>query len=238
MQNRLKQRLLDRATQPYRSVGRSDYYWARGKLSGDPIFAALLDQRVLHDGASVLDLGCGRGLLAAWCLAAESLASAGQWQGDAPPRGVRFRGVELVAREVACGNAALQPLFGNRVSLVAGDMRQAVMADIDAVAILDVLHYIPHAEQDRLLDRIRDALGSSGVFITRVGDAAGGWRFRFSQWVDRQMARLQGHPVAPTYCRPLAEWLQILQARGFAVQALPMSRGTPFANVMLICRVT
>ena len=83
------------------------------------------------------------------------------------------------------------------------------MADIDAVAILDVPIF-PHAEQGSPAGPYRDALGSSGVFITRVG-MAGGWHFRFSQWVDRQMARLQGHPVAPTYCRPLAEWLQILQ---------------------------
>ncbi|MFO1387064.1 MAG: methyltransferase type 11, partial [Chitinivorax sp.] len=65
-----------------------------------------------------------------------------------------------------------------------------------------MLHYIPHAEQDQLLDRIRAALGPGGLFLTRVGDASGGWRFRISQWVDRRMAQLQGHRYAPTWCRP------------------------------------
>ena len=206
MQKSLKKRLLDVATAPYRSAGRSDYYWARGKLSRDPIFTALLERGVFPDGARVLDLGCGRGLLAAWLLAAEQMAAQGSWDApQAPPKALRFRGVELVAREAHCGNAAL--------------------------------HYIPHAEQDQLLDRIRAALGPGGLFLTRVGDASGGWRFRISQWVDRRMAQLQGHRYAPTWCRPLAEWRRTLERRGFTVEALPMSSGTPFANVMLICRV-
>ena len=186
----------------------------------------------------MLDLGCGRGLLAAWLLAAEQMAAQGSWDApQAPPKALRFRGVELVAREAHCGNAALQPLYGDRVVLSGGDMRSAGMEAIDAVAILDVLHYIPHAEQDQLLDRIRAALGPGGLFLTRVGDASGGWRFRISQWVDRRMAQLQGHRYAPTWCRPLAEWRRTLERRGFTVEALPMSSGTPFANVMLICRV-
>jgi len=238
MQKSLKKRLLNDATAPYLSVGRIDYHWARGKLFRDPIFAALLERRVFPDRARVLDLGCGRGLLAAWLLTAERMKVLGQWDSPVtPPKGLCFRGVELVGREVDCGNAALRPVHGERVSLSGGDMRTADMAAIDAVAMLDVLHYIPHAEQDRLLDRIRAALDPGGVFVTRIGDARAGWRFGFSQIIDRCMALLQGHRFARTWCRPLTEWQRMLEARGFTVEALPMSGGTLFANVMLICRV-
>jgi len=238
MQNRLKRRLLNRATKPYARTLFTNYFWARGKLGRDPVFAALLDEAVFADGTRVLDLGCGRGLLAAWLLAAEKMAHDGLWLAPRkPPQAMQFRGVELIAREVRCGNAALQAVHGRRVSLQAGDMREAELADVDAVTILDVLHYIPHDEQDRLLDRIRAALGTGGLLITRVGDAAAGSRFRFSQMVDACMAALQGHRHPPTWCRPLAEWQRVLEARGFSVQALPMSQGTWFANVLLICRV-
>ena len=238
MKKRLKKRLLDQATKPYARTFFTNYFWARGKLGGDPIFPALLDAKVFADGARVLDLGCGRGLLAAWLLAAEKMAHDGLWPAPhKPPRALQFRGVELVAREVRCGNAALQAAHGDRVSLEVGDMRDAELSDVDAVTILDVLHYIPHEEQDRLLDRIRAALGSGGLFVTRVGDAAAGRRFRFSQKIDACMAALQGHRSPPTWCRPLSEWQRVLEARGFSVQVLPMSRGTWFANVMLICRV-
>lgn len=238
MQIRLKKRLLDAATAPYMRFLFRDYYWARGKLFQDPIFAALLEQKVFPDHARILDLGCGRGLLAAWLLAAERMADEKKWTASfSPPKGLKFRGIELVAKEALRGNTVLQAAHGERVSLAGGDMRMADMTEIDVVTILDVLHYIPHAEQDQLLDRIRAALGKDGLFVTRVGDPSGGWRFRFGRFVDHCMAAIQGHRSAPTWCRPLAEWRNILESRGFTVQALPMSRGTFFANVMLVCRV-
>jgi hypothetical protein len=39
------------------------------------------------------------------------------------------------------------------------------------------------------------------------------------------------------YCRPLNAWTRALESRGFNVSALPMSEGTPFANVLLVARV-
>jgi len=238
MQTLLKRQLLACASAPYRASGQFNYRWARGKLGHDPIFAALLDQCVFPDNARVLDLGCGRGLLAAWFLAAEQLAAQGKWDAVAtPPRGLRFRGVELVAREVACGNRALQPIYGQRVQLDVGDMRAADLGDCDAVAMLDVLHYIDHVSQDRLLDRIRTALGKGGLFVTRVGDAGGGSRFALSRVADLGIAFAQGHRFTRVWGRPLDAWLRALEARDFVVHAQSMSTGTPFANVMLISRV-
>jgi SAM-dependent methyltransferase len=235
---RLKRQLVDVATAPYRDTGVFNYRWARGKLSGDPVFPALLEHSAFPDNARVLDLGCGRGLLAAWFLAAEQLAGLSQWpEAVPPPSGLRFRGVEMMAREAECGNRALQGLHGDRVQLFCGDMREAVMDDIDAIAILDVLHYIPWVAQDGLLDRIRAALPPGGIFVTRIGNADGGLRFRASQFVDACISFVQGHRLERMWCRPVHEWVRALESRGFAVKALPMSSGTPFANVLLICRV-
>lgn len=239
MQATLKKQLLDLACEPYRPTGRFNYHWARGKLGRDPIFAALIEQSVFPNGARVLDLGCGRGLLAAWCLAAEQLSARGAWPDRLalPATGLSFRGVELMAREAQCGNDALQPVYGPRVRLSGGDMRVADLNDLDVIAILDVLHYIPHAQQDQMLDRIRGALGSGGTFVTRVGNAGRSWRFKMSQLVDRSISFVQGHRLERMWCRPVNEWTQALEARGFMVRALPMSAGTPFANVLLIARV-
>ena len=230
--------LLSHACLPYRATGRANFGWARGKLKHDPMFMALLQHRILPDGATVMDLGCGRGLLAAWCLAAERLAQQGGWSATfAPPRGLSFRGVELMAREAECGNKALQPLYGSRVALTGGDMRMADLGGVDVVAALDVLHYIPTADQEQLLDRIRAALRPGGVFVTRVGDAHAGLRFRISQLVDHGISFIQGHRLSRMWCRSAAEWTTALQARGFTVESCAMSTGTPFANVMLVCRV-
>ncbi|MDQ7990891.1 MAG: class I SAM-dependent methyltransferase [Candidatus Dactylopiibacterium sp.] len=239
MNTQLRRHLRDHATRAYLGTGLFNYRWARGKLGGDAIFPALLEANVFRDGARVLDLGCGRGLLAAWFLAAEQMAARGVWPAHLrqPPRDLRFRGFELMAREAEVGNRALQPHFPGRVELCGGDMCEAPVAGADAVAILDVLHYVDFPAQEKLLDRIRDALPPGGVLITRVGDAAAGWRFRFSQFVDRCMAGAQGHAAPPTWCRPLAAWVAALESRGFAVTTASMSQGTPFANVMLVGRL-
>lgn len=238
MQSALRQKLLEAACKPYRVAGNFHFRWARGKLGGDPIFAYLLEQGTLAQKARVLDLGCGRGLLAAWFLTAERLAATGQWPVSFEvPTNMTFHGVDLDAGGCTAGNRALKPLFGDRVSLTGDDMCRAGLCGYDAITILDVLHYIPYAQQDVLLDRIRAALGPGGLLVTRIGNAQGGWRFRVSQWVDLIMANAQGHRIRSMYCRPLEEWIRALEAKGFSVTAQPMSEGTPFANVLLVARV-
>jgi SAM-dependent methyltransferase len=236
----LEKRLVDAASEPYRHTGRFNYHWARGKLGGDPIFPALLQLSIFPDDAYILDLGCGRGLLAAWLLAAEQLAAQGRLGDDtlSPPAGLNFSGIDLMERAVICGNQALQPLYGNRVQLSSGDICKTELADADVITIFDVLHYLPYAEQDRLLDRIRDTLGKNGLFVTRVGNADGSLRFAFGQLVDFCVSAAHGHRITRMWCRPLDEWINALEARNFVVEAIPMSTGTPFANVMLVARAS
>lgn len=239
MQHALKKKLVRLASEPFKSISPVDYYWARGKLSRDPIFAALLDESIFPSNARIIDLGCGRGLLAACFLAAEKMAADGLWPADAalPPTGLHFRGLELMGREPEMGNRVLQPLYPGRVHLAQGDMRQADFGSIDVVAILDALHYVDYSEQDVILNQIRAALGPGGLFLTRVGDAEGGLRFRISQLVDRCISTVQGHRLPRMWCRPLQEWVRILEARGFDVRTEPMNGANPFANVMLVARV-
>ena len=71
----------------------------------------------------------------------------------------------------------------------------------------------------------------------RVGDAAGGLRFSYSQWVDKVVMLIRGHSLVTTHCRSVPQWLELLKDCGFDVQAMPMSQGTPFANVLLIAHV-
>jgi cyclopropane fatty-acyl-phospholipid synthase-like methyltransferase len=239
MQAALKLQLLDAASQPYQIAGNFQYRMARGKLGGDPLFAYLLEHSVLNQSARVLDLGCGRGLLAAWFLAAEKLAASAHWQpGIAVPTGITFHGVDLNAGACAIGNHALAPLYAQQLALTSGDMCQASLDGYDTITLLDVLHYIPFEQQDALLDRITAALPPGGLLLLRVGNADGGWRFKFSQWVDLAVARAHGYRLSRLYCRPCADWVQTLQKRGLAVTAQAMSEGTQFANVLLSTRAS
>ena len=230
--------LLDTACAPYRAAGRFAWHFARGKLSMDPVFRHLIEQGHIRPGARVLDIGCGQGLLASLLASTGTLSRQGRWPSAWPPAPApeRVTGIELMSRDVARARAALAPL-GEKAQFVCGDMRSTDFPAVDAVVILDVLHYISIAEQDQVLARVRAALPPGGLLLLRVGDAASRRGFAVSQWVDAVVTRIRGHRVLPQYGRTLAAWSAQLQSLGFAVRSQPMSSGTPFANVLLIAKV-
>jgi cyclopropane fatty-acyl-phospholipid synthase-like methyltransferase len=223
--------LLDAASEPYWRAGRFAYFFARGKLSRDPAYRAILEQGLLQRRRRILDLGCGQGLLISWLRAADTCHGEGHWPDGwpPPPRPDSTRGVELMHGDVARARAAL----GTGCRVEQGDIRTVKFGDVDAVVILDVIHYMRPDEQSQVLHRVRQALSPGGLLLMRVGDAGAGIPFRISQWVDRLVLLTRGH-LPTTYCRSVAAWHDLLRESGFDIEARPMSDGTPFANVLLI----
>jgi len=227
--------LIEAASAPYRSVGRFAWHFARGKLRGDPAFAAILRDGLLTGSTCVLDLGCGQGLLAAWLAAAAASQRAGRWPRDwpPPPALAHLTGVDLNAREVARARAAL----GAACRFVHADIRHVDYGSVDAIVILDVLHFTDYATQEAVLRRARAALGARGVLLLRVADAEGGLGFLMSTLVDRLVALARRGRLLRLCSRPVREWRALLAGLGFEIEALPMSAGTPFANVLLVGRI-
>lgn len=234
----LWRRLHRAACAPYRPVGRFAWHFAQGKLGRDPVFRAMLERGDLPPGVPVVDIGCGQGLLASLLGAIDGVAAEGAWPADWPaaPAGCRYVGIELMPRDVARAEAALQAL-PSAPRFVCADMREAALPRCGAVVILDVLHYVDPPAQETLLRRVHTALAPRGRLLLRVGDAAQKGGFRISQWVDRLVTWVRGHRVPPTYGRSVPEWRALLERLGFRVEAVPMSEGTPFANVLLVAEV-
>ena len=250
--NACRRALAREAAEWYRPSGLFAHRFARGKLNGDPAYIGLVERRLIADNARILDLGCGQALLVAWLLAARARYDAGDWPGGwpAPPRLGTFTGIELMQSDIDRARRALgdraqrafgdraQRAFGDRVTLIAGDIRTVPFAAADTAIILDVLHYMDVDDQMAVLERVRDALRASrGTLLVRVGDAAAGLPFHLSLGVDRTVTFIRGHRLPKMHCRPLADWTTTLQSLGFAVEAIPMSAGTPFANVLLAARL-
>jgi SAM-dependent methyltransferase len=224
--------LLDTASEPYRKAGLFAYYFARGKLRADPVFRAILELGLLQERACILDLGCGQGLLGAWLQAAARCWESGNWPAAWPPapRPQSMRGIELMGREVERARRAL----GAGCEVIQADIRSTEFGAADAVVILDVLHYVDPESQRQVLRRVRAALPLDGLLLLRVGDAGSGLRFRYTQWVDLVVMLARGHSLVTLHCRKIEQWRALLQECGFDLEAMPMSRGTPFANVLLL----
>lgn len=231
--------LLEQATAPYRPLGKFAWHFARGKLGGDPAFAGLLQRGLIPANARLLDIGCGQGLLAALLgsLTGHSAAERAWPAGWAPaPTGVQVHGIELMPRDVERARQALAHLR-QRARFTQADMCTTDFDAADVAVILDVLHYVGYEAQEEVLRRVRAALAPGGTLLLRVGDAAAGLPFRISNWVDAVVTFVRGHRLSRLYCRALGDWQALLHQLGFAVEAIPMHQGTPFANILLVARL-
>jgi SAM-dependent methyltransferase len=226
--------LARQAASRYDRRDRFARHFARGKLTGDPAFRALLARGLIPQGARLLDLGCGQGLLAAILLAARASHARGQWPAGwpPPPNPRAIRGIDSSRRDVDRAAAALP-----EAQFDCADLRDAPFGEADAVVILDVLHYLGADAQRAVLERAGHALrGGGGVLLLRVADADGSLRFRYTVCIDHAATFLRGQGFARFHCRPVAEWTRLLESLGFRVEATPMSEGTAFANVLLAAR--
>jgi cyclopropane fatty-acyl-phospholipid synthase-like methyltransferase len=227
--------LIDSASAPYRSAGKFAWHFARGKLGGDPVFVGLLEHGLLAGQQHVLDIGCGQGLLAAWLASAKQAHAKGTWPSHWPeaPNPASIHGIELMPKDVERAQRAL----GSAARFTVGDMCRTEFGKTDTVVILDVLHYVSIEAQNDVLRRVRDALAPRGKLILRVGDASAGLPFLCSVWVDHIVTFIRGHRNSRMYCRPLSQWKETLESLGFSVKTLPMNKGTPFANILLVAEL-
>ncbi len=230
--------MIEEAAALYRPAGRFAYFFARGKLRGDRLFATLLRVGAIPEGAYVVDLGCGQGLLGAWFTSARR----GRNHNVAdrvPLPGEAYCGVDQSANDVARARIALPA-----ARIIEADLRSfevATLGPCDVITLLDVLHYLePHA-QDRLLRGAHAALRDAGTLILRVGDAASPSASRWSNAIDMTICALRGHARASLHRRSIVAWTALLLEIGFDIEILEDDRmiansprkRTAFANVLL-----
>ena len=231
-------RLVARCAEHYRPAGRTAYHFARGKLSGDPGFAAVLAQGLLAGRTRLLDLGCGQGVLALMLATLEADAARLGWPADWPPaptglvvRAVDLRGDAVRAARLAASRTGLD----DRFRFEHADLREVDGGPFDAITIFDVLHYLAHAEQEAVIARCAASLEPGGVLLLRVADAARRARARWTLLNDALITLLRGGwPRFAT--READAWRVLLERAGLEVDCQPMAEGTSFANVLLVAR--
>jgi SAM-dependent methyltransferase len=226
--------LLEAASRPYAAAGRYAWHLARGKLRHDPIFIYLLRHGLLPDRGSLLDLGCGQGVLLSLLKAAKARYQAGLWpQGwPAPPLDLDLRGIELRQDRVRAAQCAL----GDGAQVDLHDLRDFEFRPCSVFVMLDVLHYLGAGDQLPVLEKAAHALEPDGVLLVREADAAAGFAFQVTKWCERIAQAGRGRLRNSLHFRSREEWVAALEKLGLGVRVEPMSAGTPFANVLLVAR--
>jgi SAM-dependent methyltransferase len=199
----------------YAHGGRAAYHYVRGKLASDPVAGAVAELGGDAGLGDVVDVGCGRGQLAALLLEMK--------------RATRVHGVDWDAAKVDDARAACA---GLDAEFAVGDARNAVIPPCDTALAIDVLHYLTDAEQDALLARMADAAGAR--VVVRELDPDRGWRSAVTRLQERVTTGIGFNRGARVNARPIHALTTTLEARGFSVRVEPCWGGTPFANVIVV----
>jgi SAM-dependent methyltransferase len=205
---------VERVARRYAEGRRATYHYVRSKLASDPVAERVAS---MGDLGEVIDVGCGRGQLAALLL--ETGAA------------TRVRGVDWDEAKIADARRALA---GLAASFDRGDARTCDLGAGDTVLLVDVLHYFTDEEQDALLDRAASA--ARRTLVVRELDPDRGWRSAVTRLQERITTGLRFNVGARVRPRAISATTRRLEARGFEVTVEPCWGSTPFANVLVVAR--
>ena len=254
---RLVGRMVREVAGRYREAGLFAFFFARGKLTGDPLFATLLERGAIPDAARLVDLGCGQALLRGWLAVARSrfeesrdgemVATAtddahARWPSHwpAPPRVRCYLGIDRSTLDVKRARHALT----DPDAVAAADLTTIgadAIGPCDVVTLFDVLHYLDADQQERLLGLVARSLAPAGTLLLRVGDIGERNAARRSFALDSVVTAMRGYP-GRLHRRPLAGWLALLHALGFdaeIIDARPAKNeeASGLANVLVRARL-
>lgn len=207
------ERALERTRARYAGARHADRYYVAGKLAFDPVFGLVAG--LSGSFGRVLDVGCGRGQLGLF------LHELG--------RAAEVTGLDSDARKIDVARSAFP-----EAQFVVGDAAQLELPAADTILLVDVLHYLPLAEQDALLAAVTRAVAPGGRVLVRELDADPSARSaitRFFEWCARKTGLNRGRA---THYRPASDLTRTLESAGLACSVQGASENTPFANVLIV----
>ena len=192
--------------------------YARGKLRFDPAYAEVAT--LLGDSdADLLDIGCGLGLL-------------GFYLRERGFRGA-YHGVDFDAAKIAQARQVARHYPNLRFE--AGDAN-ALPAFHGHVALLDVLHYLPCAEQTSLLHAAATRVAPGALLIVRNVLRDRGWRF-CATVVEEKLLYASRWMRSPALHFPRRDEVEEpLHAAGLSVEVRPLWGATPFNSFVIVAR--
>ncbi len=190
--------------------------FVRWKFRLDRVFELLAAENL--GSGTVVDLGCGYGMALGFAAFGEN--------------GRRLVGCDLDARRIAVARQALGPL---NADVTVADIRHFEMPASGLILILDVLQYLPAAEQLALLKRCCWALAPEGRLIFRVPDRERGLRSAIAMAFERLMFASGGYGLRPQVLS-IAEYRGVLESAGMQWEERRFQNRLPLVHVLFVAR--
>ena len=189
--------------------------YAKNKMRLDPLYREALP--LIPAGVTVLDLGCGVGLLG-MLLAARAQEN-------------RTHGIEWDVIKARFAHRMLERTAGARV--VCGDVLTEPWPDCAVVAAFDILHYLPVEVQRTLLFKIGAHLPEGGRLLLRVMDSLAGGMAAVTRLCEQMAVGCGWNRAARVHWRPLRDTKRDLLAAGLVPLAARQSTGSSTGNHLL-----
>jgi SAM-dependent methyltransferase len=213
--------LVDRVTLRYLEVSIRDAEASRRALVVNPAYGFLLAEPSFASARRVLDLGCGRGLVAALALDA----------GLPVPANRAYVGVDRSERHIRVAREVYGAIDGH--DFQATDLRDFDPPAADVVVLFNTLRYLPVGSQDALLRRLGRALPSGARIFVRDIDAGAGWRATAAVVRDLLGSWLPGRTSTGLHVRRASDLRNALVAAGFEVIDRTTPRRASPARILL-----
>jgi 2-polyprenyl-3-methyl-5-hydroxy-6-metoxy-1,4-benzoquinol methylase len=194
--------------------------YVRGKLAGDPVYAAVA--RLLQESPPfpLLDVGCGMGLLGHY------LHGCGVLHG--------YVGIDHDERKIAAGRHAAASIDD------ALDLRCADVADLPDfrghVCLLDVLHYLPAVRQPALLTQLAGHVAPGAQLMIRNVLREKHWRFHATVLEEHVLHATGWMRVGADHYPTAREIIEPLEQAGLATTLSPLWGRTPFNSYLIVAR--
>jgi uncharacterized protein (DUF2062 family)/SAM-dependent methyltransferase len=202
--------------------------FARGKLRGDGVYAALFTG-ILPSGPVFADVGCGQGLTLASLIEARRLYQPGAWPYQTPPPAFdRVIGIEMRRRVAAIARDALD----GDAEIIHASAPEGLPPAVSAAALFDVLHLAPPEDQEALLVAIGSRMASGAVLLVREADSDTPKGFLRVRVGNRIKAIAVGRWTQRFYFRGVREWTALFSRLGWQVEMPAISNAAGFANVL------
>jgi 2-polyprenyl-3-methyl-5-hydroxy-6-metoxy-1,4-benzoquinol methylase len=194
--------------------------YVTSKLRRDPIYSTAHE---LFRGSDqpILDVGCGLGLLGFYLR----------------ERGCRqpILGLDLDARKIGQGNRVARACYRD-IDLRHQDVLGPLPAFSGNIALFDVLHYLPLAQQTSLLSRLAQSVAPGGLLVIRDCPRDNSARF-WMTCVAERFAQLVSWNLSTSFHFPSRERVaEAFDEKEFTRESRPLWGKLPFNNHLFIFR--